>query len=163
MIGCDGIRLRAFFLVGYNIAKTVFMIGCILSLAARLLLVVVENLPKRFILLNPTSQMAFSAEAMATPLSRWFMLWLLPLLRKGYKNPNLSLNDLGEAPQDSAAVYARFEKAWLKHRHQKLPMARSLCSAFSGELIAPLVSVLLWCLLLMSVPLELAGLLKFLK
>lgn len=91
------------------------------------------------------------------------MLWLLPLLRKGYNTPNLSLNDLGKAPQDSAAIYAHFEKAWLKHRHKKLPMARSLCSAFSGELMTPLIFVFLWCLLLMSVPLELAGLLKFLK
>ena len=159
----DAARLRTFFLVNYDSTRTIFIAGFIIAFASRLPLLILENIPKRFILLDPNCKIALSDEAMAVPISRWTMFWLLRVLRQGYNTADLSLKDLGEVPQDSAAVYARFEKAWNRHQHQKLTMARALCSAFPGELMAPLVSVFLWCLLLMSVPLELAGLLKFLK
>ena len=163
MTAVDAARLRTFFLVDYDATKTVFVAGFIITFASRFPLLLLENVPKRFILLDPNSRLALSDEAMAVPISRWLLLWLLPVLRRGYKTADLSLKDLGDMPQDSAAVYARFEKAWTKHQRKKLPIARALCSAFPGELMAPLLSVFLWCLLLMSVPLELAGLLRFLE
>lgn len=53
MICCDAARLRTFFSVGYSTTKTVFVAGFIISLAVRIPLLVIDNVPKRFILLNP--------------------------------------------------------------------------------------------------------------
>lgn len=82
---------------------------------------------------------------------------------KGHKSAKLGLNDLGQVNYDSAHYYARFEKAWVQQKGKNRPVARAVAKAFWAELLMPIPPLVVWCLLLMAVPLELGGLLRFLK
>lgn len=82
---------------------------------------------------------------------------------KGYKSAKLGLSDLGQVKEDSSYYYGRFEKAWIKQKGKDRPVARAVALAFGWELLMPVGPLLVWCLLLMAVPLELGALLRFLK
>ena len=78
-----------------------------------------ESVPKFDLKEQSVSQNAISSEDMASPLSRFLLLYLNPLFQKGYLN-TLNLEDLGKtAHQDTSDfLYTRFrlefEKECLK-------------------------------------------------
>lgn len=109
----DAARLRSFVLVGFLNDKPAFVAGFILSLAARVVLLAAENVPKRKFLDENTG---LTLEETATPVNRWFFIWLLDILWLGWQKSNLRISDLGNPAEDSAAIYRRFEVGWEKHK-----------------------------------------------
>lgn len=88
---------------------------------------------------------------------------MVQVLREGYRNSALSIQDLGQVTSTSAEVYARFDKTWQRNAHKSMALTRSLLEAFTPEILGPAVVAVLYALFLIVVPLELDALLSFLR
>lgn len=103
----DGARARTQWLLRVSpVIPSIFFA----SLGTKVLLLLIESLPKRSYLLPDKN---YATEETAGIFSLTFFAWLIPLIGKGYRHP-LSIDDLYPVDNDiaSATVVSKLRAAW---------------------------------------------------
>jgi hypothetical protein len=90
-----------------------------------------------------------SAEATATPVSRLFVLWLLPLQRRSYVR-TLTQRDIPACDPDHhpSVTYARFEMQWADSERTGRTLFWTILATFRHEMLQPVLpGVLAACIM----------------
>ena len=113
------------------------------------LLLTLEAIPKRGLVDAAEGDKALSPEEEASFLQRLFLVWLDPLLLRGYRTTlrNATLGPVNNE-FEAAQLYAAAIPHWERYRKAgaSYPLIRTLFAAFGWRLLAPIFPSVLWAL-----------------
>lgn len=150
----DAARIRTLYLGGYD--ASIY----IASLALKCSLLLAELVEKRHILLPEFSKTP--NESTSSMPSRALFLWLLPLIRRGYRN-TLTLDDLKDLPAgfDVETLKHKLKKALYKADGKRRHLAYALALAFKSRLFSPIPVRALLVLAIYAQPLTIREIVTF--